>query len=95
MRLIATLGNESHVVTIRTYCHKSKLIATNAVVAIDPIFCSVARDCLVVIECLLIDCFPVFTVLCAPGVTFGDVASVRSTTPSVPTYQRARTMHYL
>ena len=36
----ATLGNECHVVAIGTYCHDSTLIATNTVVAIDPISCS-------------------------------------------------------
>jgi hypothetical protein len=40
MRLIAMLGNESHVVAIDTYCHDLTLIATNTVVAIDPISCS-------------------------------------------------------
>src|SRR3954465_5508010 len=35
-------------------------------------------------RCLLIDCFPVFTVLCASAGTFGDDASLRSTTPSKP-----------
>src|SRR3954471_118576 len=40
--------------------------------------------CFVVIECLLVECFPVFAVLCAFGVTFGDDASVRSTSPSAP-----------
>ena len=43
-----------------------------------------ARVCLVVIECFLVDYFPVFTVLCASAGTFGDDASVRSTTPSEP-----------
>jgi hypothetical protein len=40
MRPITTLGNESHVVAISTYCHDSALIATNTTVAIDPISCS-------------------------------------------------------
>src|ERR1041385_2036798 len=35
-------------------------------------------------RCLLVDCFPVFTLLCAPAGTFGDDASLRSTTPSEP-----------
>jgi hypothetical protein len=39
---ITTLGNESHVVAISTYCHDSALIATNTTVAIDAISCSVA-----------------------------------------------------
>jgi hypothetical protein len=40
MRHVATLGNESHIVAIGTYCHDLTLIATNTVVAIDPISCS-------------------------------------------------------
>jgi hypothetical protein len=40
MRIIATLGNESNVVVIGTYCNSSSLIATNVVVAIDPNPCS-------------------------------------------------------
>src|SRR3954465_3355425 len=43
-----------------------------------------SRVCLVVIECLLVDCFQVFIVLCASAGTFGDDASSRSTTPSEP-----------
>src|ERR1044071_9024840 len=35
-------------------------------------------------KCLLVDCFPVFTVLCASANTFEDDASLRSTTPSEP-----------
>src|SRR3954466_12539872 len=35
-------------------------------------------------RCLLIDCFQVFTVLCASAGTFGNDASLRSTTPSEP-----------
>src|ERR1041385_1778532 len=35
-------------------------------------------------RCLLVDCFPVFTVLSASGVTFGDDASLRPTTPLEP-----------
>jgi hypothetical protein len=44
MRAFATLGNESHVVVIGTYCHDSTLIATNTVVAKDPISCSGGRE---------------------------------------------------
>src|ERR1041385_2110945 len=43
-----------------------------------------SRVCLVVIECLLVDCFPVFTLLCGSTGNFGDDASLRSTTPSEP-----------
>src|ERR1041385_8787820 len=35
-------------------------------------------------RCLLVDCFPVFTVLCASVGTFGDGPSSRSPTPSEP-----------
>src|SRR3954471_22352507 len=57
---------------------------------IDPYRVAVSCDvflilsCPVVIECLLVDYFPVFIVLCASAGTFGDDASVRSTTPSEP-----------
>jgi hypothetical protein len=44
MRPFAMLGNESQVVVIGTYCHDSALIATNTVVAIDPISCSEGDD---------------------------------------------------
>jgi hypothetical protein len=37
MLAVTTLGNELNVVAIGTYCHDSTLIATNNVVAIDPI----------------------------------------------------------
>ena len=53
-----------------------------------------ARDCLVVIECLIVDCFPVFTVLCALGVTVRDVASVRSTSPSASSSHQVRGIIY-
>src|ERR1041385_1330741 len=35
-------------------------------------------------RCLLVDLFPVFTILCASADTLGDDASLRSTTPSEP-----------
>src|SRR3954468_14911879 len=35
-------------------------------------------------RCLLVDCFPVFIVLCASAGIFGDDASLRSTIPSEP-----------
>src|SRR3954453_22872285 len=35
-------------------------------------------------RCLVVDCFPMFTVLCASRVPFGDDASLRSTTPLEP-----------
>ena len=52
-----------------------------------------ARVCLIVIECLLVECFVVFAVLCALGVTVGDDASVRSTSPSAPIFSPGKGEH--
>ena len=49
-----------------------------------------ARGCLVVIECLLVDCFPVLIAFVCSRVTVGDVASVRSTSPSASSSHQVR-----
>src|SRR4051812_24177130 len=49
-----------------------------------------ASVCLVVIECFLVDCFPVFPSCVLPRLPLGDVASLRSTSPSEPDYSTGK-----
>src|ERR1041385_4211747 len=49
-----------------------------------------ARVCSVVIECLLVDCFPVFPSCVLPRLPLEDDASLRSTTPSVSSSHQVR-----
>ena len=44
-------------------------------------------------RCIFVDCFQVFAVLCTTGVTVGDDASVRSTSPSAPIFLSGKGEH--